>query len=538
MLRIALRLGRGGFIAATALAALNGIAQSLGFDAIVGETAQARAAFAAQMELLGRQLTFLLPAPVQVDTLAGFLQWRHYGTLPLVYGVWALLAASGAARGDEERGQVEQWLAAGVSRARYLAARAGAFFALVLVSVSLTALAALAGAALAGEALPLEGLAAQSLLLAAVSLCCYAITLLVSQLAATGRTAAGLAAAVLGALFLIAGAARSGGLEALAPISPFWQFERSRPLLAGGGVDGASFAGTVAIAAAALGLALALFLRRDHGSSALRRRAGGGRARRHAATRGTLGLPVVAMLDRQAVGLLGWTIGLAVLGLFLGSLLPTMIRLAGEVPLMRLMVLRGGAGDLESAFVGTVWGSAALLVLAAYAVSQVAAWIADETEGRLEMTLSAPVPRWRVVLERAAVLAVGAAVLVAAASGTVAVVTRSAGLDVDLSRFAGAAALLVPVVVATGAIGAVVAAVRPRAAVAILGTIVVASYFIDQLSPLFGWPELVRNLSLFALYGSPLLLGPNWGGLGIQLALIAGGFGLAMVALAHRDVAR
>lgn len=538
MLRIALRLGRGGFIAATLIAAFNGIAQSLGYDAIAGGTPQARAAFAAQVELLGRQLTFLLPIPTQVETLAGFLQWRHYGTLPLIYGTWAFLSAAGAARGDEERGQVEQWLAAGVSRARYVVSRSGAFLILATASVAVTGLATLGGAALAGEKLPLAGLVQQTAVLLALTLCCYAIAMLVAQLATTGRSAAGLSAAVLGSLFLIAGASRTGGLEAIAPLSPFWHFERSRPLIAGGGIDVSSLVWTVVLTIASLGVALSLFVARDHGASALRRRAGTGAARRHAATRPTLRLPVLAPLDRQLSGLAGWTLGLAALGSFLGSVLPTMIRVASEIPLVRLMVLRGSVSDLESAFVGNVWGSSALLVLSAFAVSQVAGWISDETEGRLEMTLSAPVARGRVVLERAAVLAIGSVVLVAVASLTLALATRSAGLNVDIVRFAGASALLVPLVVAIGAIGALLGALRPRATVWIVSTVVIASYFINQLAPMFDLPAAVRNLSLFELYGSPLVLGPNWTGLAIQVAVIVGGFGLAMLAMSRRDVTR
>ena len=538
MLRIALRQGRAGLIATTAIAAINGIAQSLAYAAIAGDTPAARAAFAAQIEILGRQLTFLLPAPTQVETIAGFLQWRHFGTLPLVYGIWALPAATGAARGDEERGHVELWLAAGLARLRYLVARAGAFALLASASVAVTCGATLLGATRAGETLPLGGLLAQGTALVALSLCCYGIGLVVAQLTVTGRAAAGLAAAVLGALFLIAGAARSGDFEAVAPLSPFWQYERSRPLISGGSLDGVSVAWLFGVALLATALAGVLFVRRDLGSSALPRRVSRAAAVRDPARRATLRLPVIAGIDRQATGLLAWALGLGAIGLFLGSLLPTMIRVAKEVPLIQLMVRRGGSGDLESGFIGAVWGSTALLVLSAYAIAQVAAWAADEADGRLEMALSTPIPRWRIVLERAATLAVGAAFLVLVASVVVAAVTRAQGLSVDLAKFAGASVLLVPLVVTFGAIGAVLIGWRPRVAVWLLGVVTVASYFIQQLAPMFQFPDLVRNLSLYELYGTPLLLGPNWGGLAAQLAIIVGGFGVALVAMSRRDIAR
>lgn len=538
MLQIALRQGRGGLVATTAIAAFNGIAQSLGYAAIAGHSPATRAAFAAQMELVGRQLTFLLPVPAQVETVAGFLQWRHFGTLPLVYGVWALLAAAGAARGDEERGHVEQWLAAGLSRARYLVSRVAVFALLATVSAAVTCGATLLGTAWAGDALPLAGLVAQGIALVALSVCCYAIALVVTQFAVTGRTAAGIGAAVLGALFLIAGAARSGGFEGVAPLSPFWQYERSRPLITGGSLDPTSVMWLFGVALLGTAGAVVLFARRDLGSSALPRRVSRAAAVRDPARRITLRLPVIAGIDRQATGLIAWSIGLSALGIFLGSLLPTMIRLAKEVPIIRVIVLRGGSGDLDAAFVGAVWGSSALLVLSSYVIAQVAAWAADESEGRLEMALSAPIPRWRIVLERIATLTVGASFLVLVASVIVGTATRAQGLSVDLAKFAAASALLVPLVVTCGAIGAVLIGWRPRAALWLLGLVIVASYFIQQLAPMFGFNDLIRHLSLFELYGTPLLDGPNWRGLAIQVAIIAVGFGTALFSMSRRDIAR
>ena len=334
------------------------------------------------------------------------------------------------------------------------------------------------------------------------------------------------------------GAARSGGLEAIAPLSPFWQYERSRPLISGGELDALSVVWLLGVALLASALAGVLFVRRDLGSSALPRRVSRAPAVREAAGRLTLRLPVIAGIDRQAAGLLAWAIGLGALGLSLGSLLPTMIRVAKEVPLIQLMVRRGGSGDLESGFVGAVWGSTALLVLSAYAIAQVAAWAADESDGRLEMALSAPIPRWRVVLERAATLTIGASFLVLVASVVVGAVTRAQGLSIDLAKFAGASALFVPLVVAFGAIGALIIGWRPRIAVWLLGFVTVTSYFIQQLAPMLQFPDVVRNLSLYELYGSPLLLGPNWGGLATLLAIIVGGFGAALIAMSRRDITR
>ncbi|MGH2451824.1 MAG: hypothetical protein ACRDGE_11255, partial [Candidatus Limnocylindria bacterium] len=151
IVRIALRQHRGGFIGVTALGAFTGIAVALGFSSIITGSPAERAMLAAQMELVGRQLSFMLPIPAQLDTMGGFLQWRHFGNLPAVYGAWALLAATGAARGDEDRGLVEQWLAAGLSRPAYVLGRTVAFAIAAAASIALVLAATALGAALAEE---------------------------------------------------------------------------------------------------------------------------------------------------------------------------------------------------------------------------------------------------------------------------------------------------------------------------------------------------------------------------------------------------
>src|SRR5205085_6847464 len=115
--------------------AAGGLINAVGFAQIAGDSPAARAVFAQQMELLARQLTFLLPVPAQLDTMAGYLTWRWFGSAVLVYAFWAVLAGTGAGRGDEERGLVEHWLSTGVSRLRLLAVRTAAFAAAAALSI-------------------------------------------------------------------------------------------------------------------------------------------------------------------------------------------------------------------------------------------------------------------------------------------------------------------------------------------------------------------------------------------------------------------
>ena len=77
---------------------------------------------------------------------------------------------------------------------------------------------------------------------------------------------------------------------------------------------------------------------------------------------------------------------------------------------------------------GIIWFGIALLIMAAYAVVQVSRWAAQDSEGRVEMLLSAPVSRTRVVIERVATLLVAAGIVSAVSSVAVYVApSRPAG---------------------------------------------------------------------------------------------------------------
>ena len=127
MLGIGLRAHRTGFLVTAVLGFLAIFLQATAFGAAAGTTAASRAAFAHSIEVLAVQLAYLLPLPVRADTLAGYVQWRAYGTLTIIVAIWALLAATGAIRNEEERGLLETWLATGVGRIRLVAARFAAF---------------------------------------------------------------------------------------------------------------------------------------------------------------------------------------------------------------------------------------------------------------------------------------------------------------------------------------------------------------------------------------------------------------------------
>ena len=96
LFRLALQSHRTGAIATAAIGGFAGVLNATAYVSIAGATAPDRAAFAHSMEILGQQLTYILPRPVQLDTMGGYLVWRDLSTIGIVYAVWAMLAATGA----------------------------------------------------------------------------------------------------------------------------------------------------------------------------------------------------------------------------------------------------------------------------------------------------------------------------------------------------------------------------------------------------------------------------------------------------------
>src|SRR5262249_30542551 len=148
-------------------------------------------------------------------------------------------------------------------------------------------------------------------------------------------------------------------------------------------------------------------------------------------------------------------------------------------------------------FVSSFYFGLAGLIIAAYAITQIARWASDDAGGRLEMEIAQPLPRWRVVVQRCVTLAVAGALLAAAGSLAVAAGAPGQGIHLDGGRMVIATALLVPLGLTFGALGALVISRLPRLAVPALAVVAVVGYYIPGLAPLFKWPDWAQDLSLF-----------------------------------------
>jgi ABC-2 type transport system permease protein len=367
----------------------------------------------------------------------------------------------------------------------------------------------------------------------------FAFALVVAQLVTTRRGATGIAGIVVLVLFMLNSAARSGvDLGAIRWVSPFYLFERSTPLLRGGSLD---LAATAALAIGSLVLvavAVVAFIRRDIGGPLFRGAPRRSRVEWRPAGDPLLRTPVLAIVDQQRVWVVAWALGLAVLAGFLTSITKTMVDAFGnsDIPMLRAYFDRAGINAYAD-FVGVIWFSTLLLLISLFVVAQVNGWAADDAEGRLEMILSAPVSRARVVVERIAAVVVACAVVIAVSSLAVYLTATSTGITLPAGRFVFASAAVLPVAYAFSGLGHALVGWRPRVAVAILGAVAVVGYFAQQFAPIFQWPDWVSNISLYALYGTPMSK-DDGGGIATLMVIGLAGTGIAIAAMRRRDVGR
>ncbi|GAC1510361.1 MAG: hypothetical protein NVS1B3_12970 [Candidatus Dormibacteraceae bacterium] len=531
----ALRLGRWGIAGFSALAFLSSFIQAIGFYRIAGHTVQERSAFAHSMAALAAQFTVILPAPSGLDTVGGYVQWRSFGFLTIVFAIWALASASSAARGDEDRGMVETLLAAGLTRLGLIWSRIIGFAASSLIASLAAGLGLIVAAAGSDDSVSGRSVLEAALVLTAVALSCYSLALLVSQVGAA-RIAAAAAGIVLLLLFLINSLSRNfSSLSSVRWLSPFRYYELNQPL-SSGTVDVRATLMLLVIALAGGIAAAVAFAFRDLGSPLMGLPTRSSPSTPEGSRFPLWRMPVARGLYEHRVGIGVWTIGMAIIGALCVALTKSMLQ-----PLMSIPALGsffGGFlnGHLYSAFLGYVWLAPAQLLFAGFALTHVARWSAEDVNGRLEMILANPFSRTAVLVERALVLTVGATVIAVVSGLAVGYASHEHSIDVDAARLAAASLLLVPFALVFAAAGSVLAAWNPRAALGLLGAFAFASYLISEVGPILAWPEWIQHLSAFKLFGTPLTSGVDRAGLLVMAVIIVVGFGASILLMERRNV--
>jgi ABC-2 type transport system permease protein len=249
--------------------------------------------------------------------------------------------------------------------------------------------------------------------------------------------------------------------------------------------------------------------------------------------------PISRTFGDQLPRALSWGIGMAIWGALLASLVGSFSASVGQDPAMTDVFRRIFPGYDFSTAGGWLQLYLELFLIAAgiAAATFVSKWASDETDGRLEVVLSAPLARarWVVAGGIGALLAVAVATLLFALG--IGVGAASGGGTVGDALLGSAsmglvAAAFVGVGVAVGGLW------RTSLAAEITAIVVVVTYLIDLLAPALNLPDWFHQLALTAHMGQPMI--GRWDPVGIVACLVitVGGIALGAWGMARRDVAR
>ncbi|WP_227980196.1 ABC transporter permease [Nocardia spumae] len=321
--------------------------------------------------------------PIYNTTLGASGVWKA-GMFYTLIGIATILTVIRHTRAEEESGREELLASTRVGRFAALTAT------LLLTCGACLVAGLVATLSIAAAGVPFNGSLAFGAALAASGIVFTAVAAVAAQLSAGARLARGIALAVLAVTFTLRaiGDARAGDgpTDILTWLSPQGWSLQVRP-----------FAGdrwwVLLLHAAAtlvlIAVAYTLLRRRDMGAGLIAERPG------PSAGSALLSGPLGLAWRLQRGTLLAWTVGLALYGLVIGSVIHGIGDEIGSSQAVRDVIARlGGSQGVEQAFLNTAYSMVGLAA-AAYSISAALRMFSEESNDRAETVLTGSVGRIR-----------------------------------------------------------------------------------------------------------------------------------------------
>jgi ABC-2 type transport system permease protein len=472
--------------------------------------------------------------PLNVDTLGGYLQYKYGGFLPLVTGLWSILALSGTLAGESRRGSLDVVLAAPISRRRVAWQKVLGHVLMLAIAMAVigasTALAGSAFAKLSGDAISAGAAFSFALWLGLMALAAGSLAFALAPFVGRG-SAAGLAGAAMLGGFLLNGYQTS--IPALAPFANLtWFGWTTNHIPLAGQFDWPSLAITAAVAVALLLVGVEAFARRDVGA--------GTALPSPRLPRLLLGLGSPfgrASSERFPTGL-AWGAGLGFFGFVIASSGPSFIEEIGDSPEFSRAIASLFPGiDIATigGFLELVFVEFGLVLAGLAAAGLVGGWASDERSGRLEMLLPAPVRRWWWPFSGALGVLVGIVVLTGVTALGIGIGTASAGGDLG-TPVLGVLAIGLYASAMAGVGMAVGGLVGPAFAAPTVAALTILTWLIDLVGGDIGLPDWAHQLALSSHMGQPMVGVWDANGIVACLAVAVGGALLGALAFARRDL--
>jgi ABC-2 type transport system permease protein len=352
---------------------------------------------------------------------------------------------------------------------------------------------------------------------------------LAGELSGTTRKASGAVIALLFGTYLLNNIFNTiPSLGGFGWFMPFRYYSESKPLVPGETFEWVNWLVLVILTTLTIACATLLFTRRDLGAPfpLLSRRAdrtarsgehGTGTEGTESTTHQSSPVLLSSVFGKSLRDLSGLTIAWS-LGLSLYAVV--IISTANQV--LEPMIEIARSGGLIGALLGEIASTEGFLAVALfinlplfatiYSIVQIESWASEEEEGHLGMLLAMPVPREQVLIARYAATLLGLLTILIITGIAIVLSAWAADVALDSARVWGGLFALIPVVMLVSAFGLCAATWLPRPSIAVPITIaiVAAMFLLEVFGTLFRWPEEIRNLSIFHLYGRPLLEGIKW----------------------------
>ena len=200
-------------------------------------------------------------------------------------------------------------------------------------------------------------------------------------------------------------------------------------------------------------------------------------------------------------------------------------------------------GTVEGLIVMGVFGKLALLFAAYPVILGLRVTAVEESEGMMDVMLSLPLPRWRVIFEKSLAYATNVLLLMAMTVAGLYIGQVGVSIDLDVNKLVLVTATVIPVMIFLLALTTFTGAVfsRRQLVLTIVTVYIVFSFAIQTVGPVFDtpWMNAIESVALFTYYDieTTLIDGVTMWHVGVML-------GLAVVLLAasffnfeRRDIA-
>jgi len=500
-------------------------------------TVALRQQFVDALTALPPALRGLLGDPINLLTMGGFLSWRVGNTLPVLLGLWPIIALSGTLAGEAAKGSLDL-LAATPQGRRTIAVEklaghvTAVAIAMLMLATSLWVIGTYLGS-LPGDAISFGAALGQALLYGLMMLAVGGVTFAAAPF--LGRTRAmAFGFIVLFASYLIyAYASLSPLIAALKPLSIYVWTAGHRP------IAGVSDWGSVALLAVVdivlFVIGVVAFTRRDLGSTA-----NVGWIRLPSLPAGIAGPFSRQLADRAGVAI-GWGLGIGLYGLLIVASAAAFSETVGSLPQLVAIIraiypgidISQPSGVLQLTFFG--FGS---FIFGIAGASFLAGWASDEGRRRLEVVLSTPRSRASWTWRSAAGVLAAIAVMAVIVGLFIGIGVVAAGGNDAISPVAGIGVLGLASAAFAGVGLAVGGLVRTSLAAGVTAILVIATFLLDTLGAALKLPDAILELSLYKHLGQPMAGIFDPVGIVVATIMVIGGVAVCTFGLTRRDIGR